>query len=101
MSDELHYHRDGDDLVLRIRLTPRSSSDKVLGLMSDRLKIAITAPPVDGKANAHLIKFLARQFGVAKSEVVIVSGETARDKTICISGPRKLPPEFLIESDVG
>lgn len=97
MNDASHFHRDGDDLVIRLRLTPKSSSDKVLGVMADRLKIAITAPPVDGKANAHLIKFLAKQFGVAKSNVQIVNGETARDKTICISSPQVLSPQFLIE----
>ncbi|MEZ6127710.1 MAG: DUF167 family protein [Planctomycetaceae bacterium] len=89
-----HYRWSGEELTLRLRITPRSSADQVLGLMADRLKVAITAPPVDGKANAHLVKFLSKQFGVAKSQVMLVSGETGRDKTVCIVAPTKLPEVF-------
>ncbi|MCL4115596.1 UNVERIFIED_CONTAM: hypothetical protein GTU68_058643 [Idotea baltica] len=64
--------------------------------MGDRLKIAITAPPVDGKANKHLVKFLAKQFKVAKSQINIVSGETDRDKTVQIEAPGCLPEKFQI-----
>ena len=66
-------------------------------MMGDRLKISITAPPVDGKANAHLVKFLAGQFGVAKSQVSIVSGESGRDKTVRVSQPARVPVEYLVK----
>ena len=64
--------------------------------MGDRLKISITVPPVDGKANAHLVKFIGKQFGVAKSLVAVVKGNTTRDKTVRITAPRSLPAAFQI-----
>jgi len=92
-----HYCWSNNDLFLKVRLSPKSSSDKVLGLMGDRLKISIAAPPVDGQANAHLKKFLAKQFRLAKSSVTIVSGEKTKDKTICMTRPEYLPGDFLID----
>lgn len=83
--------RQGEDLILRVRVQPRASRDEVCGLQGEALKIRITAPPVDGKANAHLIRFLAREFGVAKSAVELLSGETGRDKRLRIHAPARLP----------
>jgi len=71
---------------ISIRLAPKSSRDKVLGPHGDAIKIAITAPPVDGKANAHLIKFLSKRLKIAKSAISIVSGELCRDKVLQIDG---------------
>lgn len=68
-----------------------------MGLHNNSVKIRITAPPVDGKANAHLIKFLAKVFGVSKSSVIIASGESGRHKVVRISHPRKLPELLNIE----
>lgn len=81
---------DGD-LHLRIYIQPKASRDEVVGLYGDELKIAITAPPVDGKANTHLIKYLAKQCGVAKSKVVITKGQLNRHKTVSISKPPVIP----------
>ena len=81
---------DGD-LHLRIYIQPKASRDEVVGLYGDELKIAITAPPVDGKANTHLIKYLAKQCGVAKSKVVITKGQLNRHKTVFISKPPVIP----------
>ena len=58
------------------------------------LKVAITAPPVDGQANAHLIKFLAKQFRVAKGQVQLLRGELGRHKTVAIDTPRQIPAEI-------
>ncbi len=60
-----------DGLVLRLYIQPKASRDSIVGVHGDKLKVAITAPPVDGQANAHLVKFLAKQFRVAKSQVLI------------------------------
>lgn len=57
-----------DGLVLRLYIQPKASRDSIVGLHGDELKVAITAPPVDGRANAHLTKYLAKQFRVAKSQ---------------------------------
>ncbi len=71
---------------IAIRLTPKSARDKVLGPHGDAIKIAITAPPVEGKANAHLIKFLSKRLKVAKSAITIASGELSRDKLVDVTG---------------
>lgn len=76
---------DGADLVLELRVQPRASSD-ALERFGEGLKLRITAPPVDGKANTHLVKYLARTLGVAKSAVVIEAGETGRDKRVRVRG---------------
>lgn len=73
-------------------IQPKSAKDEVVGLQEERLKIKITAPPVDGKANAHLQKLLGNWFGVAKSNIVIKSGDTGRRKTIIVQSYRQLPP---------
>ncbi len=85
------------DLLLHLRVSPRASRDKVAGMMGDRLKVAITASPVDGHANQHLVAFLAKKFRVAKSQVQLVSGQTGRNKTIRVCEPTQLPEEFQVQ----
>lgn len=85
---------EGDDLILPILLQPKASRDKILGWHGDELKIAITAPPVDGKANAHLLKFLSKQFKVSKSAITIESGELSRHKRLRIHSPKQLPDDI-------
>lgn len=83
----------GDKLYLNIRLQPRASRDEIIGPQADgRLKIRITAPPVDGKANEHLIRYLAEVCKVSRSAVTLVSGQTGRNKRVCIQNPGHLPP---------
>lgn len=82
---------DKDALVLRLYIQPKASRDQIVGLHGDELKVAITAPPVDGQANAHLQKFIAKQFRVAKSQVVIEKGELGRHKQVRISQPQQIP----------
>jgi hypothetical protein len=71
-----------------LRVQPRASRNAIVGTMGDAVKLAITAPPVDGKANEAVSKYLAELFRVPKSSVVIVSGETGRNKLIAIRGMR-------------
>lgn len=80
-----------DVLILQVYVQPRASRDEICGLHGDSLKVRITAPPVDGKANQYLCKFLAKEFGVAKSKVSLLSGETGRLKKFAIEQPEKLP----------
>ena len=85
------WHFAGDDLILHCRVQPRASQDGFAGLMGQQLRVRLTAPPVDGKANAHLIEFLSRAFGVSRRQVSIISGESARQKRIRIHAPARLP----------
>lgn len=86
-----YFRWDGEDLILDCHLQPKASSDEFAGLHGERLKIRLTAPPVEGKANAHLLAFLGKAFGVAKSQVSLISGELNRQKRVRIQRPQKLP----------
>jgi hypothetical protein len=90
------YHWDGPDLVLAIHVQPKSSCDAIAGIYGDCLKVKITAPPVAGKANDHLVRFLARLFGVPRRRVVLVSGQGSRSKRIRIHQPRRLPGDIKV-----
>jgi len=83
--------RDGPDLVLQVQIQPRASSDAIAGVLGDRLKIRLTAAPVEGKANEHLIAYLARLFGVPKSQVILERGAGSKHKQLRIHSPKKLP----------
>ncbi|BBE75813.1 MULTISPECIES: DUF167 family protein YggU [Phytobacter] len=80
-----------DGLVLRLYIQPKASRDSIIGLHGYELKVAITAPPVDGQANAHLVKYLAKQFRVAKNQVLIEKGELGRHKQVKITHPQQIP----------
>ena len=76
---------------LAVRAQPRSSREAIVGVVDDgagsvALKIAITAPPVDGEANAAIVKLIAKLLGVPKRDVRIASGETGRTKRIDVVG---------------
>ncbi|MCO5315290.1 MAG: DUF167 domain-containing protein [Solirubrobacterales bacterium] len=75
-------------MKLRVRLQPRAASNELAGWREDpetgeRVLIArVTAPPVDGKANAALVKLLAKEYSLPKSKIRILRGESSRDKLI-------------------
>ncbi len=74
-------------MILTLRVTPNAGRDAFVSRMDDgSLKIKLRAPAVDGKANAGLIDFLAKTFGVSKSAVTILTGETSRQKRVEIAG---------------
>ena len=71
-------------LTFKIRVQPRSSRNMIVGLIGDALKVKLTAPPVEGAANAMLIEFLSRCLTVPRSAVEIRAGQTGRIKQILI-----------------
>ncbi|MGX2947753.1 DUF167 family protein YggU [Frederiksenia canicola] len=81
---------------LRIFLQPKASRDQVVGLHDNELKIAITAPPVDGQANAHLLKFLSKLFKVPKSSIQLEKGELQRHKQVFVPEPKQVPREIEV-----
>ncbi|BDY03553.1 DUF167 family protein YggU [Ferrimonas sp. YFM] len=83
--------QQGKSLLLNLYIQPKASRDQIVGPHGEELKIAITAPPVDGKANAHLTKYLAKQFRVAKGQVSILKGELGRHKQVRIDDPVQIP----------
>ena len=93
-----YYRWQDDDLIIHCHLQPKAKTDEFSGLHGESLKIRIKAPPVDGKANAYLQKFLAKAFGVSKSRVTIISGELSREKRVKIESPAKIPGSLDIVS---
>lgn len=85
----------GADLLLALYVQPKASRDQVMGLHGAEIKLAITAPPVDGKANAHVRKLLAKLFQVSQSQVSLHKGELSRHKQVLIRAPFVIPAEFV------
>ncbi len=77
--------KDGG-VILDVAVKPRSSREGVGPVQADRLVVSVNAPPVDGKANEAVVRVLAETFGVPRSAVTIVRGETGRKKTVRIAG---------------
>jgi hypothetical protein len=79
--------RDTDKgATFAIRVQPRASRNAIAGEMGDAMKIALTAPPVEGKANEACVDFLANLLKVPRSSVTIASGESSRNKVIRVAG---------------
>ena len=73
-------------LLLRLHVQPRASANEPAGLQGDALKLRLTTPPVDGKANKAVIAYLAKFFHLPKSSLHIKSGQQSRSKTVVIKG---------------
>jgi uncharacterized protein (TIGR00251 family) len=76
-------------VLLPVRVVPRASTDEIVGLLGETLKVKLTAPPVKGKANHALVRLLASTFGLRKRQVKIVSGHKARLKTVRLEGLKR------------
>ncbi|MCF8078070.1 MAG: DUF167 domain-containing protein [Desulfobacterales bacterium] len=83
----LEISESTDGLVFAILVQPRASKNEAVGLYGSAVKIRLTAPPVEGKANKMCAAFLAKSLGVPKSAVEIVSGHTGRTKQVKIACP--------------
>jgi uncharacterized protein len=93
------YEWRGKDLLLNIHVQTRAKENAITGLHGDRLKLKINAPPVDNKANQHIINYLANEFNVKQSDIVLISGLKHRDKQMRIKQPTHLPDWFNNLSD--
>jgi uncharacterized protein (TIGR00251 family) len=74
------------DIILKIYLQPRSSKNEIVGPFKDGIKVKVTSPPVEGKANETLIRFLAKEIGISPSCIEMIKGRHSREKTLRISG---------------
>jgi hypothetical protein len=86
VTPDFEVHQDRDAVTFRVRVSPRASRNAISGVHHGALRASLTAPPVDGEANAALIAFLAKKLSVAKRDVTIVRGDSSRDKTVRVSG---------------
>jgi len=87
----MFYRWEQEALFISCKIIPRSSVDRIAEASGDYLRIKITAAPTDGKGNAHLIRYLSKQFKVRQTNINIVSGQTSNRKVIRIAAPLHLP----------
>ena len=83
---QLKITEAGGGVTFAVRVVPRASKNEIVGLHGDALKVRLTAPPVEGRANEALIAFLAKRLGVRKGQVEIVAGATSRRKMVRVTG---------------
>jgi uncharacterized protein (TIGR00251 family) len=86
--------RDGTDLLLDVRVQPRAARSEIAGRHGERLRVRLQAPPVDGRANAALIEFIAEAFDLPRARVVIEHGLSGRDKRLRLHDAPPVSPEL-------
>lgn len=84
--------RRGEAVAFSVRVVPRASRNKIAGIRDGIVRIQLTAPPVEGAANEALVSFLSSVLRMPKRDVEIISGHTAREKVVSVSG---LSPEEI------
>lgn len=94
MSAPTWYRWDGRDLILDVHVQPGARREELAGEHGGRLRVRIKAPPVEGRANRNLVKFLSNLFDVAPRDITLLRGESSRDKRLRIHHPARLPPEI-------
>lgn len=94
MSAPTWYRWDGRDLILEVHVQPGARREELAGQHGGRLRVRIKAPPVEGRANRNLVKFLSNLFKVAPRDITLLRGGNSRDKRLRIHHPARLPPEI-------
>lgn len=90
------YRRNGEVLTLTLHVQPGAKSTNVAGLHGEALKIRLAAPPIEGRANDALLKFIAESFEVPLRQVELKQGGQSRHKVVAITGSRVDPESFLV-----
>ena len=85
------FRRDGTDLLIQVQIQAGAKSDAIASIINNRLKIRLAARPVEGRANDHLVAYLAELFDVPRRHVVLERGASSKLKQLRICSPQKLP----------
>lgn len=96
----MYYQWENENLILNCSIQPKSGEDRIVGPVGEYLKIRITAPPTNGKANKHLLRYLAKQFKVKQNAITIKSGHSSRQKRLCIEKPVIIPEILKLNQDL-
>jgi uncharacterized protein len=91
------YRRNGEALVLVLHVQPGAKRSEVVGLHGDALKIRLAAPPIEGRANEALVRFIAEMFDVPLRQVELLRGGQSRHKQVQISGSSVAPEGLLLK----
>jgi uncharacterized protein len=82
----LQVNETAKGVTFAVKVHPRARKNAITGVVGSTLKLSLTAPPVEGRANQAVIEFFAELFEIPRSSVTIASGETSRNKTVRIAG---------------
>ena len=89
------YKIQDKTIIVNVRVKPGSKQSEIVGIYDDRLKIRLQEPPVDGKANKMLIKFIAQQFKVPIKQIIILKGQKSKLKQLQITNSQINPASLL------
>jgi uncharacterized protein (TIGR00251 family) len=82
----LAIHETADGVSLAVKVHPRAKKNAITGELGDALKVSLTTPPIEGRANQACVEFLAKLLKVPRSSVTIASGQTSRNKVVRVAG---------------
>lgn len=91
------YRRDGESLSLTLHVQPGAKRTQISGLHGEALKIRLAAPPIEGRANEALLRFIADTFGVPMRQVELKQGGQSRHKVVMVTGSGVAPESVLLE----
>ncbi|BBJ00528.1 hypothetical protein FGKAn22_22200 [Ferrigenium kumadai] len=91
------FRRNGEVVTLTLHIQPGAKRSEIAGLHGEALKIRLAAPPVEGRANEALLKFIAELFGVPVRQVELKQGGQSRHKVVAVSGS-KIEPESVLKT---
>jgi len=89
------YRRSGDVVTLTLHIQPGAKRTEVAGLHGNALKIRLSAPPIEGRANEALLRFVAESFAVPLRQVELKQGGQSRHKVVAVTGSRVAPESLL------
>ncbi|MGC2061491.1 MAG: DUF167 domain-containing protein [Thermodesulfovibrionales bacterium] len=89
--DNIPFTRTRDGICIEVKVEPRSSKKGLAGVLGNKLKVKLTAPPVDGAANEQLVEVLAEAFGIKKTSIKIIRGQSSKNKVIELTGLSRIP----------
>lgn len=89
------YRRNGNIVTLTLHVQPGAKRSEIAGLHGEALKIRLAAPPVEGRANEALLKFIAKLFGVPLHQVELRQGGQSRHKVVAVTGSGIAPEDLL------
>jgi len=93
------YRRSGEVVTLTLHVQPGAKRSEIAGLHGEALKLRLAAPPVEGRANEALLKFIAELFGVPLRQVELRQGGQSRHKVVAVTGSR-IDPEDLLKPSI-
>ena len=89
------YHRHGEVITLTLHVQPGAKRSEIVGLHGEALKIKLAAPPIEGRANEALLKFISDVFSVPLRNTELMQGGQSRHKVVAVHGS-KVAPESLL-----